>query len=158
MKQRELKSSETFVSKLLFKLSILLIGLVIISRSVRGQTNTSEYGYKVKGDSVEFVFGQEKTIMIGRQPILLKDRFNEIRVVNVAGDFNHWNPKDGQYAAVMGKDKIFRLTVAKKQLGNKGETKQFKFVINHEYWIEPPKEAVNRFTGKDGNSNLTLKL
>jgi stalled ribosome alternative rescue factor ArfA len=78
--------------------------------------------------------------------------------VNVAGDFNNWNPKDVKYLAVMGNDKIFRLTVAKNKIGKKGETRQFKFVINQEYWVEPPKEAVNQFTGKDGYTNLTLKL
>jgi stalled ribosome alternative rescue factor ArfA len=58
----------------------------------------------------------------------------------------------------MGNDKIFRLKVAKKYLGKTGETRQFKYVINQEYWVEPPKEALNRFTGKDGYTNLTLKL
>jgi stalled ribosome alternative rescue factor ArfA len=115
-------------------------------------------GYKSVGDSIEFIFGQQKTIVIGREVITLKDRFNEIKGVNIAGDFNNWNPKDVKYVAVMGSDKIFRLKIDKKQIGKKGETRQFKFVINHEYWVEPPKEAVNQFTGKDGYTNLTLKL
>jgi len=146
------------ISKKLFNFSALLIGLLIVSNSVRGQSHTAEFGYTMKGDSVEFVFGQQKTIVIGHEVINLKDRFNEIKGVNVAGDFNNWNPKDAKYVAVMGKDNVFRLTVAKKQIGKKGETRQFKFVINQEYWVEPPKDAMNKFTGKDGNTNLTLKL
>jgi hypothetical protein len=48
--------------------------------------------------------------------------------------------------------------VAKKQIGKKGETRQFKFVLNQIHWVEPPAGAANRYTGKDGNTNLTLKL
>ncbi|HET7003349.1 MAG TPA: hypothetical protein VFI33_18630, partial [Puia sp.] len=138
-----------------FKLSALLIGWLLISYSARSQSRETEFGYKTKGDSIEFIFGQEKTILIGRQVINLKERFKEINAVNVAGDFNNWNPKDPDYIAVMGSDKIFRLKISKKQIGKKGETRQFKFVINQEYWVEPPKEAVNQFTGKDGYTNLT---
>ena len=130
---------------------------MIASHSARVSRSCRVWIY-AKGDSIEFIFGQEKTIIISGLVINLKDRFNEIKSVNVAGDFNNWNPKDVKYVAVMGNDKIFRLTVAKKQIGKKGETRQFKFVINQEHWVEPPKEAINRFTGKDGNTNLTLKL
>jgi hypothetical protein len=153
-----MNSTETEISKNRFRLSSLLIGLVVVSYSVSGQSNMAEYGYTVKGDSVEFIFGREKTIIISGLVINLKDRFNEIKSVNVAGDFNNWNPKDVKYIAVMGDDQIFRLTVDKKQIGKKGETRQFKFVINQEHWVEPPKEAANQYKGKDGNTNLTLQL
>jgi hypothetical protein len=157
MNQREMKSPITEILKKRFGVSFLLIGFMIASHSARSQSQ-AEFGYIAKGDSIEFIFGHEKTIVIGIQVIILKDRFNEIKSVNVAGDFNNWNPKDDKYVADMGSDKIFRLTVAKNQIGKKGETRQFKFVINQEYWVEPPKEAINRFTGKDGFTNLTLKL
>jgi hypothetical protein len=158
MDQRQMKSPKTEISKKRFRLFALLIGLTIVSHSVRSQSHETQFGYTSKGDSIEFIFGQQKTIEIGKKVIILKDRFSEIRGVNVAGDFNNWNPKDIKYVAVVGNDKIFRLTVAKNKIGKKGETRQFKFVINQEYWVEPPKEAVNQFTGKDGYTNLTLKL
>ena len=158
MNHREMKSSETEISKKRCWIPVLLAGSMIISHSARSQSHGTEFGYTTKGDSIEFIFGQEKTIIISGRVIILKDRFNEIKSVNVAGDFNNWNPNDVKYIAVMGNDKIFRLTVAKKQIGKTGETRQFKFVINQEHWVEPPKEAVNRYTGKDGNTNLTLKL
>jgi hypothetical protein len=156
--QQEMKSPEVDISKSRFRLSILLTGMMIISISVVGQSKTAEFGYVSKGDSIEFIFGQQKTILIGREVINLKERFNEIKSVNVAGDFNNWNPKDAKYVAVMGNDKNFRLTVAKMLIGKKGETRQFKFVINQVYWVEPPKEATNRYAGKDGYTNLTLKV
>jgi D-alanyl-D-alanine-carboxypeptidase/D-alanyl-D-alanine-endopeptidase len=157
MNQREMKSPKIEISKKQFVLSVLVMGFLIASHSARSQSH-AEFGYLAKGDSIEFIFGQEKTIVIGGQIINLQDRFNEIKAVNVAGDFNNWNPKDVKYVAVMGNDKIFRLTIAKKHIGKKGETRQFKFVINQEHWVEPPKEALNQFTGKDGYTNLTLKL
>jgi stalled ribosome alternative rescue factor ArfA len=158
MNQRKPESFQISISDTLYKRLALVIGLMIISYSVRSQSRTMDFGYRSVGDSIEFIFGQQKTIVIGREVIILKDRFNEIKGVNVAGDFNHWNPKDVKYVAAMGSDKIFRLKIDKKQIGKMGETRQFKFVINQEYWVEPPKEAVNQFTGKDGYTNLTLKL
>jgi hypothetical protein len=151
-------SPQFSIPKKLFKQSVLLIGLMIFSYSLRSQSQTTEFGYTAKGDSIEFIFGQEKTIIIGKEMFILKERFNEISGVNVAGDFNNWNPRDIKYVAVMGSDKLFRLKISKKQIGKKGETRQFKFVINQQYWVEPPKYAINQFTGKDGNTNLTLKL
>ena len=158
MNQRKLESFRNAISGTLFKRSALMIGLMLISYSVRSQSHTMDFGYRTISDSIEFIFGQQKTIVIGREVIILKDRFSEIKSVNVAGEFNNWNPKDVKYVAVMGNDKIFRLTVAKNKIGKKGETRQFKFVINQEYWVEPPKEALNQFTSKDGFTNLTLKL
>jgi hypothetical protein len=158
MNKREMKSPKPEISKKRFWLTVLLIGSMIVSHSARSQSHVTEFGYTAKDDSIQFIFGDQKTIVIGGLVINLKDRFNEIKAVNVAGDFNNWNPKDAKYVAVIGNDKIFRLTVAKNQIGKKGETRQFKFVINQEHWIEPPKEAINQYRGKDGNTNLTLKL
>jgi hypothetical protein len=139
-------------------LSNLFFCLLILAHSAKGQSRLTSCGYSDKGDSIEFIFGQQNKIRIGGVEVLLKDRFGEIRKLNVAGDFNDWNPKDTKYVAVRGNDKLFRLTVAKTQIGKKGETKQFKFVINQVYWVEPPADAVNQRTGKDGNTNFTLKL
>ena len=132
--------------------------MLILSNSAISQSHVAEFGYLDKGDSIEFIFGQQKTMTVGGVVVNLKDRFSDIRVVNIAGDFNGWNPKDEKYVAVMGNDKLFRLKVAKKQIGKSGETRQFKFVLNQVYWIEPPAKAGNRYKGSDGNTNLTLKL
>ncbi len=138
--------------------TLLYIVALITVLSVKGQSASSPTGYLDMGDSIEFIFGQQSKIRIGNVQVLLKDRINEIHELNVAGDFNNWNPKDSKYIAVKGSNQQFRLTVAKSQLGKKGELRQFKFVINHTWWVEPPAEAVNQFKGRDGNTNLTLKL
>jgi hypothetical protein len=116
------------------------------------------FGYSDKGDSVEFIFGQQKKIIVMGVEVLLEKRINEINQVNVAGDFNGWNPDVAKFQMKKVNGNLFALTVSKSAIGEKGEQRQFKFVLNHKYWVEPPQEAQNKFTGKDGNTNLTLKL
>lgn len=115
-------------------------------------------GYIDKGDSIEFRFGDQKKIQIGLMNIDLDKRRSEIKKVNLAGDFNGWNPNNPNYALKKIDDKLFNLVISKKSIGQKGETHSFKFVINGVYWIEPPQEASNKITGKDHNTNLILKL
>lgn len=132
--------------------------MLIAVLTASGQSGSLPYGYLDKVDSIEFIFGQQSKIRIGSVQVLLKDRIGEIRVLNVAGDFNNWNPRDPKFVALKGRDQLFRLTVAKSILGKKGDLRQFKFVINQTYWVEPPAEAGNQFRGKDGNTNLTLRI
>jgi hypothetical protein len=118
----------------------------------------SNFGYVNKGDSIEFVFGQQKSIRIGTVEVDLAKRTHEINQVNVAGDFNEWNPGLAKYQMIKSEGTLFTLTISKTSLGKTGELKQFKFVLNHKYWVEPPAQATNKFTGKDGNTNLVLKF
>jgi len=124
---------------------------------LKAQSN-SQVGYIDKGDSIEFVFGQQRSITIGNVEILLEKRIHEINQVNVAGDFNGWNPGSSKYQMNKADRTLFKITVAKINLGKTGELRQFKFVLNHRYWVEPPAQASNKFTGRDGNTNLTVKL
>jgi hypothetical protein len=135
-----------------------VICLLVLMNPAKSQSNKTNFGYYDRGDSIEFVFIPQNKMIVSGTLVNLKDRFNEIKTINVAGDFNNWNPKDAKYVAVMGTDQMFRLVVAKMQIGRKGEIRQFKFVVNQVYWVEPPVEAANRYTGKDGFTNLTLKL
>src|SRR5450631_3517408 len=100
-------------------LSGLVYCLLILTNPVRSQSRTTDFGYLNKGDSIEFIFEPQNKMIVSGTLVNLKDRFNEINSVNVAGDFNSWNPKDTKYKAVMGTDKLFRLMVAKKQIGKK---------------------------------------
>ncbi len=122
-----------------------------------GETNAS-VGYLNKGDSIQFIFGQQKQLIIGGVKVFLEKRIREINQVNIAGDFNGWNPSDPKFQMTKMYGTIFKLTISKANLGKKGDVRQFKYVLNHIYWVEPPLEAMNKFTGKDGNTNLTLRL
>ena len=116
------------------------------------------FGYTDKGDSLEFIFGFQKMIKIGTLEFVLDNRRKDIKTVQLAGDFNGWSPDNAAFRMQQVNDKIYHLVLSKKSLGKKGDTRLFKFVLNGKYWIEPPAEAVNRITGKDGNTNLFCKL
>lgn len=118
----------------------------------------SNFGYTDLGDSIEFVFGQQQKIKIGGMEIVLQKRINDLTSVNVAGDFNKWNANAKEYQMSKVDPTIFKLRVSKTNLGKKGERRQFKFVLNHKYWVEPPVEALNKFTGADGNTNLLVAI
>jgi hypothetical protein len=127
------------------------------AQETRRKGTAAEYGYMDKGDSVEFVFGQQQTITVGGTEVLLSKWIDRINEVNVAGDFNEWNP-DAPKFQMKKVGSLYNMTISKVVLGKKGETRQFKFVLNHKYWVEPPAGAPNRFTGTDKNTNLTLRL
>jgi hypothetical protein len=120
--------------------------------------NANSFGYIVKGDSIEFRFGEQKSIKIGMLDIDLDKRRSEIKTVNLAGDFNAWNPKNTGFLLKKVDEKIYKLTVHRNSIGKKGETHLFKFVLNEKYWIEPPQEALNKISGPDHNTNLFIKL
>ncbi len=120
---------------------------------------TNSFGYLDKGDSISFIFGDQQTITVGATQIELTDkRRNDIKKVNLAGEFNSWDNKNDRYQMFKLNNHLYMLTFSKNSLGKKGEIKQFKFVLNHTYWIEPPSNATNKITGKDGNTNLFVKL
>ena len=118
----------------------------------------SNFGYTNLGDSIEFVFGQQEKIRIGGIEVVLEKRVNDITSVNVAGDFNKWNPNAKEYQMSKADAKTFKLRVSKTNLGKKGDLRQFKFVLNHKYWVEPPVKALNKVTGADGNTNLLVLI
>jgi len=142
-----------------FILFLLILGSGFKNKpeTIYFQSSTS-YGYQDKGDSIRFIFGEQKTIKVGGLNINLDQRRNEIKQVNLAGDFNGWSPDNSQYILKKTDSKLYSIVLSKKSLGKKGEIRKFKFVLNGKYWIEPPAEALNKITGSDLNTNLFLQL
>jgi hypothetical protein len=154
-----------FYRRLYASLLTSLLLTFMCHRELKAQANIpkadqsySKFGYADKGDSVEFVFGQQQKIKIGGVEVILAERINDISQVNVAGDFNAWNPNANKYQMIKVDGKLFKITISKTTIGVKDQLHQFKFVLNHKYWVEPPAEALNKFKGADGNTNLTLRL
>ena len=148
--------------KCLLSVTLFVLAISMVVKSpIFGQQSVpkiKQFGYFDKGDSVQFVFGQQKSIKVGLVAISLDQRRDEIKQVNLAGDFNGWSPNNKKYLLKKVDNIIYTLTLSKADIGKKGETRQFKFVLNEKYWIEPPAEAENKLTGKDGNTNLLLRL
>lgn len=147
-----------YISFITILTTICISGFISPSKPVHSFQNLNSFGFIDRGDSVEFRFGDQKKIKIGLLDIDLEKRRSEIRSVNLAGDFNSWNPKNPGFLLKTSDEKIYKLTVSKKSIGQKGETHKFKFVVNEKYWIEPPQEALNKITGADRNTNLIIKL
>lgn len=150
------------MNKLIPIVALLFITVLsgFINRPVAGNffQSTMSFGYKDKGDSIEFQFGEQKKIKIGMMEFDLDKRRSEIKRVNLAGDFNGWSPDNTMFVMKRSDDKLYKLVVNKRSIGKNGEVHKFKFVLNGEYWIEPPNEALNKVTGSDHNTNLYLKL
>lgn len=147
-----------YISFITIFATICISGFINPPKPVNSFQNLNSFGYIDKGDSVEFRFGDQRKIKIGILDIDLEKRRSEIKSVNLAGDFNSWNPKNPNFVLRTSDSKIYKLTVNKKSIGQKGETHKFKFVVNEKYWIEPPQEALNKITGADRNTNLIIKL
>ncbi len=143
--------------RLFFPVLVCFFFLPDLHAQATSSKQNTDFGYTDKGDSIEFIFGQQQKMTVSGVEVILSKRINEINEVNVAGDFNEWKPDIPKFQ--MNKvGSLFKLTINKSILGKRGETRQFKFVLNHKYWVEPPADAPNKFTGKDKNTNLTLKL
>jgi hypothetical protein len=139
--------------KCLLSVTLFVLAISMVVKSpIFGQQSVpkiKQFGYFDKGDSVQFVFGQQKSIKVGIVAISLDQRRDEIKQVNLAGDFNGWSPDSKKYLLKKIDNIIYTLTLSKADIGKKGETRQFKFVLNEKYWIEPPAEAENKLTGKE---------
>jgi hypothetical protein len=151
------------MKKLFCTTSLLLVIMILSGFKSRPYVdinfqNPMSFGYQDKGDSIEFHFGEQKIIKVGILEIDLDKRRNEIKQVNLAGDFNGWNPNNAMFIMKKTDNKLYTLIVPKKSIGKKGEIRQFKFVLNGKYWIEPPSEALNKISGSDHNTNLYVKL
>jgi len=147
-----------YISFITIIMAICISGFITLPKTDHYFQNNNSFGYIERGDSIEFRFGEQKKIKIGFLDIDLDKRRNEIKGVTVAGDFNGWNPKNANFTLKKIDDKVYRLVVSKKTIGQKGEIHKFKFVLNGEYWIEPPAEAINKITGADHNTNLYIKF
>lgn len=147
-----------YISFITIMTVICISGFINSPKASNYFQNLNSFGYIERGDSIEFRFGDQKKIKIGLLDIDLDKRRTEIKSVNLAGDFNAWNPNNSNFALKKFDDKIYKLIINKKSIGQKGETHKFKFVVNGKYWIEPPQEALNKITGADHNTNIFIKL
>lgn len=104
------------------------------------------FGYRIEDGSVTFIFEKPHNVT------------TEIENVAVAGEFNNWNPKAEGFKLNKIGENIYKLTVKAENLGKRGEKKQFKFVVNETFWIEPAKQALNVIKDAQGNVNLVIEL
>lgn len=105
-------------------------------------TEKINYGYRVNQDKVIFTYQYKQRL-----------DSKSIKSMTVAGSFNDWNPDDKNYLMHSKGDNKFELELPKSQF-EKGKLYTFKFVMNKNYWLSVPQNALN--TDQSPDNNLTL--
>ena len=115
-----------------------------LAEDLTNQNNQRIYGYKFKGNNIVFSYVHDKKL-----------DSNLISSISVAGDFNDWNPENPKYQLVRKSKNKFEIALPKEDF-KKGKIYLFKFVINKESWLSPPKNVIN--TDKAEDNHLTFKI
>jgi len=115
-------------------------------------------GYSQKGDVVTFQFNPSEfeDVTADQTGEWRKLATVTIDDVHVAGEFNGWSKTEWP---MVRSGSRWTLSKKKSELGS-ADTYQFKFVVNGNQWVEPPKRASNQAgTGFVNNaSNLVMVL
>ncbi|MCW3160167.1 serine hydrolase [Chryseobacterium oryctis] len=115
-----------------------------LAEDLTNQNTQNIYGYRFKGNNVVFSYIHDKKL-----------DSKLISSISVAGNFNDWNPDNPKYQLVRKSKNKFEITLPKTDF-EKGKTYLFKFVINKESWLSPPKNSIN--TDKAEDNHLTFKI
>lgn len=121
-------------------------------------TSSTVFGYREDGAAVRFEFVPRQYAQATRDVSGEFVDVSALRIesVTVAGEFNAWSKTEWP---MQRKGSRYVLTKAKSELGS-APSYQFKFVVNGEWWVEPPLTASNqKSTGFMNNSaNLVLEV
>ncbi|MEO1654394.1 MAG: hypothetical protein AAFU64_12685, partial [Bacteroidota bacterium] len=139
----------------------LPLGLSNCINSPKGQDYPDEtrvLGYRIVGKEVIFEFNVKEYQKASREGYWRQMEFSELNIekVAVSGEFNDWN-KNGWHMDQIN-DSIYQLRKKLKDFKDQFQW-QYKFIINEQYWVEPPIEASNQVPihfGYPHRSNLIL--
>ncbi len=129
---------------------VLLAGGAPRPASARGAT----LGVQVHGDSVTFRFRPSSFRMVvhGRTSQWQRLRELNIREVTVAGGWNQWStvawplhPRNGEWV----------LTSPLSAVADH-DTVSFKFVVNEEWWVQPPPDCPNQLNAGIGDTTMNM--
>ncbi len=116
-------------------------------------------GYTIQDDTVIFEFFPAKHLWVTNGVSGDWVRLNSIplRSVAVAGDFNGWGKEP--MLMVFDGEGGFYFPLEKERLTS-GVTYQFKFLINDEWWVEPPKNSLNAKATdlSNGSANYSVRI
>jgi len=120
-----------------------IVGYKIISGEIVFRFEPSLYSHATRNDN-----GQWQTL----ESIKIND-------VSVAGDFNNWSRNSWKMHP--GEDGLYEYAAPLQEFRQREEWK-FKFVINEFFWVEPPKDALNKvpsgYHGANRSFNLVLRV
>lgn len=118
-------------------------------------------GYTLKNNTITFTFNLDDKIVasskIGLKEYSATEKQN-FKTVAIVGDFNNWDLKSTAFELQKVTDSQYTVSIDPKKLGNKGETKYFKFVIDGQFWVEPKFYSSNKGSENNEQTNLFIKL
>lgn len=116
-------------------------------------------GFTQNKETVTFTFNLSNKI-VGNgnngSKIFTKEDLQNIKSINVAGDFNKWDYKNQEFKLRKTTSNSYQITIPKSKIGVKGYKGYFKFVIDEQYWIEPQFKTTNKGSADGNSTNLFL--
>jgi hypothetical protein len=133
----------------------LILGLSwILVNETWAQKKIPPLGYRIDGEDVVFVFDvrdYQKAYATWGRKVDFADL--EIHKISVAGEFNNWSKEGWKLQKV--NQYTYELRKKLKDFSGK-PTWEYKFVINDQYWAEPPGQAPNRANDWNSHNNLIM--
>ncbi len=107
-----------------------------------GKTFSQIYGYSLQKDSIYFTLNIEDCAKVSTDNGRILD-ISTIKITAVAllSDWNNWNRNNPAYLLKKVSETKYTFTQPVKEAGE--GTHSFKFLINGQYWVEPPSQATN---------------
>ncbi len=116
-------------------------------------------GFTQNKETITFIFDLSNKI-VGNgnsgSKIFTKKELENIKSINIAGDFNKWNVKNPEFKLTKTTNNSYQITIPKSKIGAKNYKGYFKFVIDEQYWIEPQFKTTNKGSADGNSTNLFL--
>jgi hypothetical protein len=111
-------------------------------------------GVRVSADSVVFRFvpSQFRMVVSGRTSKWVRLRDLAVREVTVAGAWNQWSTEAWPLHRV---GRVFELRAPLSAVAGR-DTVSFKYVVNGEYWVQPPPDCPNQLNAGIGDTTMNL--
>jgi hypothetical protein len=139
------------------RVSLLLLAAVAMLASrpaYSEQPVASALGARVHADSVTFRFvpAEFRMVVSGRTSRWMRLRDLAIREVTVAGGWNQWSAEAWPLHRL---GRVWTLTCPLSAVADR-DTVPFKFVVNEEWWVQPPPDTPNQLNS--GIHDTTMNL
>lgn len=130
---------------------------VPVTKSAAPPSQPHRLGFRLSGTQVVFEFRPEEYVDVTSGPTAKRARLADLRIHSVAvgGEFNRWSTTALPMALASG------AWITAQPIADFAADRPlaFKFVVNGEYWVEPPASALNRATARGTPlGNLMLEL
>jgi hypothetical protein len=135
---------------------ILALSLLTLAGPGRAATAPS-LGCEVRGDTVVFRFApaQYRMVVHGTGSQWMRLRELHVRAVTVAGPWNAWSTDAWPLRA--GRGGTWELRCPLSAVADH-DTVPFKYVVNGEWWVQPPPDTPNQINAGIGDTTMNLFL